>query len=75
MIKVELSLSQLAAECGMARETVSRALDLAAVKPCGERRGYPVYRLKACLRALAAYLRPEGEGPDGLPPWTGHCLG
>lgn len=69
--KLRLSISRLAAEFGMARETVSKRLRLAGVQPDGKRDGYPVYRLRDVAPALvdAGAVGADGEvDPDRMPP-------
>lgn len=69
--KIRLSISRLAGEFGMARETVSKRLREAGVQPDGKKDGYPVYRLRAAAPALidAAGTDADGEiDPDKLPP-------
>lgn len=56
------SLSQIAQEFGIARETVSRRLNDAGVQSAGVRRGHPVYRV---AKAAEAILVPTG-GQGGL---------
>lgn len=46
------SLNQLAREFGIARETVTRRLTDAGVKPAGTKRGYPVYRVGDAASAI-----------------------
>lgn len=64
------SLNQLSREFGIARETVGRRLSDANIKPAGERRGHPVYRVKD---AATAILMPQqqsavGNDPDNMSP-------
>lgn len=69
--KIRLSISRLAAEFGMARETVSKKLRSAGIQPDGKKDGYPVYRLREAAPALidAAPTDEAGEvDPDKLPP-------
>jgi hypothetical protein len=61
---VRLSIARLAAEFAMARETVSKRLAQANVKPDGKRGGYPVYRLRDACPAL---LDPQAFDEDGNP--------
>jgi hypothetical protein len=68
---VRLSIARLAAEFGMARETVSKRLAQSNVQPDGKRGGYPVYRLRdACPALLDARAFDEEGNPDPrtLPP-------
>lgn len=64
---IHLSISNLAGEMGMARETVSKRLVEAGVRPSGKRRGYPVYRLRDALPALTG--TGETQDPDELDPF------
>jgi hypothetical protein len=68
---VRLSIARLAAEFGMARETVSKRLQQAHVQPDGKRNGYPVYRLRDACPALldpAAFDEEGNPDPRSLPP-------
>lgn len=60
---VTLSIRRLAEEFSMARETVSRRLAEANVKPAGQRQGHAVYRIKQAAEALLA--AGHGESGDG----------
>lgn len=51
---VLLSISQIAAEFGMARLTVSKAIEALGIRPSEKRAGYPVYRLADVIRILSA---------------------
>lgn len=53
------SLNQLSREFGIARETVGKRLSDAGVKPSGERRGHPVYKVKDAAMAI---LLPQTTG-------------
>lgn len=65
---IHLSISSLAAELGMTRETVSKRLADMALAPSGEQRGYPVYRLKQAIQVLLV-LGPDGKpDPDRMEP-------
>lgn len=55
------SIARLAAEFGMGRDTVSKRLQLAAVRPADTRNGHPVYRLRDAVPALFEF----GTGDDG----------
>ena len=69
--KIRLSISRLAGEFGMARETVSKRLRQAGIKPDGKRDGYAVYRLRDAAPALidSAPTDEQGEvNPDRLSP-------
>lgn len=67
---VRLSIARLAAEFGMARETVSKRLAQAGVQPDGKRAGYPVYRLRDACPALVdgAVVGEEGVDPSKMKP-------
>lgn len=64
---VRLSIARLAAEFGMARETVSKRLAQANVQPDGKRAGYPVYRLRDACPALIDSAGYAG-GEEGIDP-------
>lgn len=69
--KITLSISRLANEFGMARETVAKRLRSAGVKPDGKRDGYPVYRLRDAAPALIEVAATDEQGeidPDKLAP-------
>ena len=69
--KIRLSISRLATEFGMARETVAKRLRSAGIQADGKKDGYPVYRLRDAAPALieAAPTDEAGEvDPDKLPP-------
>lgn len=66
-VGVQLSIAQLAVELGCSRETVRKRLAAAGVKPDGELRGNPTWRLRD---ALQAYLAADGQAdPARLPPF------
>jgi hypothetical protein len=65
-MQVNLSISDLAVEFGMTRETVAKRLADGKVKPADKRRSHPVYRLRDALRALLT--GPDGD-PDKLDPF------
>lgn len=54
------SINRLAREFGMARETVTKRLADASVRPCGNKAGHPVYRL-ADVAPLLVVASPLGE--------------
>lgn len=56
------SLNQLSREFGIARETVSKRLFDAGIKPAGDRHGHPTYRVGD---AATAILRPQQQTPTG----------
>jgi hypothetical protein len=63
---VNLSISDLAAEFGMTRDTVRKRLGAANVRPAAERRGHHVYRLRDALGAL---LGDGSDDPERLDPF------
>lgn len=68
---VRFSIARLAEEFGMGRDTVSKRLAAANVKPDGKRNGYPVYRLRDACPALLDIGALDEEGnadPRTLPP-------
>lgn len=65
---VSLSLSSIAQEFGTTRETASKRLDAAGVKPSGKRGGHPVYRLRDVLRAVPDTAQ-DAPDPDKLDPY------
>ena len=66
---LHLSISTLAAEFGMTRETVSKRLADSAVAPSGKRGGYSVYRLKDVYQYLVGSPVAAGEDPQSLDPY------
>lgn len=65
---VLLSISQIAAEFGVTRETAAKRIDEAGIKPAGMRGGYPVYRLRDVLPAILQNTNGEMD-PDKLKPF------
>lgn len=66
---LSFSVSRLAEEFGMARETVSKRFREAGVPSSGSRNGYPVYGLRDALRALFPTRSLDGViDPKTLPP-------
>lgn len=72
-----VSISTLAAEFGMGRDTVAKRLDRAGIAPTGEAKGYPTYRLRDACKAILgvsvdrrASLADDEDGADPckLPP-------
>lgn len=61
---VRYSIARLAEEFGMGRDTVSKRLAQANVKPDGKRNGYPVYRLRDVCPVL---LNSSAYDEDGIP--------
>ncbi len=51
---IEFSISEIAAELGQARATVSKRLAAGNAEPSGERKGAPVYPLSEVIRCLGA---------------------
>lgn len=65
-----LSISALAIEFGVTRETASKRLLEAGVKPSGKRGGYPVYRLKDAWPVITGHSDQSGAvDPDKLKPF------
>lgn len=64
------SLNQLSREFGIARETVGKRLSDANVRPSGERRGHPVYKVKdAAMAILLPQATPgNNNNPDLMAP-------
>lgn len=64
------SLNQFSREFGIARETVAKRLSDANVKPSGERRGHPVYKVKdASMAILLPQVTPGSfDNPDLMAP-------
>ena len=60
---LEVSLSTLAREFGMARETISKRLLAAGIQPSGRNRGNDVYRVGAAARAIVAADYGGATGP------------
>ena len=69
---LEVALSSLAREFGMARETISKRLLAAGVQPSGRNKGNDVFRVGAAARAIvvADYVGTSGPvvNPDLLGP-------
>lgn len=61
---LRFSISRLAAEFGMSRETVAGRIAQAGVQPDGKRKGYPVYRLRDAAPVLVGSTLAT-VGPDG----------
>lgn len=60
---LEVSLSTLSREFGMARETISKRLRAAGIQPSGRNRGNDVYRVGAAARAIVAADYGGASGP------------
>lgn len=68
---VRLSISQIASEFSMSRNTVARRIDQLGIRPDGRRAGYPVYRMRDIIDVVSASHGsiPTGEiDPSTLPP-------
>ena len=67
-----VSISTLAREFGMARETVSKRIEQCGVIPAEKVNGSPVFRLSQAVKAILGVTRPSGHGdgsdPAALPP-------
>jgi hypothetical protein len=67
---LHVSVTTLAAEFGVTRETAARRIADAGVKPSGKRAGYPVYRLKDVWGAVLGQTSEDGtQDPDKLDPF------
>lgn len=69
--QLSLSIRRLSDEFGIARETISKRLRESNVQSCGERNGFPVYRLRdACPAILTGAVYDEAGvlDPKTLPP-------
>jgi hypothetical protein len=66
---VRLSISQIASEFGMSRNTVSARIAALGLIPDGKRGGYPVYRLRDVARIAATEAAPA-PGADDFNPMT-----
>lgn len=64
-----LSISALALEFGVTRETAAKRLAEARVKPSAKRGGYPVYRLKDAWPVITGVSAGDGDDPDKLRPF------
>jgi len=63
-----LTVTQLAEESGIARETVTKRLSGAGVTPAGKRGSYTVYRLRDALPAVLQ-LDSDNADPERLDPF------
>lgn len=63
-----MTANQLAEETGLARETVVKRLTDASVTAVGQRRGYPVFRLRQALPAVLQ-LDQDHSDPSSLDPY------
>lgn len=67
---LHVSVSTLAAEFGVTRETAARRIADAGVKASGKRGGYPVYRLKDVYSVVLGQAGEDGAvDPDKLDPF------
>lgn len=67
---LHVSISTLAAEFGVTRETAARRIADAGIEPSGKRGGYPVYRLKDAWSAVLGQVSDDGSAdPDKLDPF------
>jgi hypothetical protein len=64
-----LSLRQLAEECGFDRDTVSKRLRNGGVAPSGKRGGHPVYRLRDALPCLFLHGEDGKKDPEQFDPF------
>jgi len=63
-----MTVTQLAEECGFARETVAKRLSGAGIAPAGKRGNYDVYRLRDALPAVLR-LDSDDADPERLDPF------
>lgn len=63
-----LSVSQIAAEFGMARATVAKRIEALGIKPDGKRLGYPVYRLRDIVRVAGDVEAGDENDPMRMRP-------
>jgi len=61
MTAIECSLSQLATEFGLDRATARKRLAANNIQPCGQRGGYPIFRLRDVILPLTT-----GQAKKGL---------
>lgn len=67
---LHVSISTIAAEFAITRETAAKRIAEARIAPSGKRGGYPVYRLKDVVPALIGSLDGSGrEDPERLDPY------
>lgn len=59
---IRLSVSQIAAELGMSRNTVAKRIEMLGIRPEGKRAGYAVYRLRDIVAVAGT---DAGGGADG----------
>lgn len=68
---IRLSVSQIAAELGMSRNTVAKRIEMLGIRPEGKRAGYAVYRLRDIVAIAGTDSSGWGDGsidPMKLPP-------
>lgn len=66
--KIGWSLSRLASEFGIARETVAKRLSQAGVEPVGERNGYATYALRSAAAAILEIEVADSNDPASMAP-------
>jgi len=67
---LHVSISTLAAEFGVTRETAAKRIADAGIEPSGKRGGHPVYRLKDAWSAVLGQIADDGTpDPDKLDPF------
>jgi hypothetical protein len=65
---LQLSISTLASEFGVSRETAAKRLAQANVEPSGTRNGYGVYRIGPASRAILGADGASASDPDKMRP-------
>lgn len=65
---LQLSISTLASEFGVSRETAAKRLAQANVQPAGTRGGYSVYRVGPAARAILGADGGSTDDPDKMRP-------
>lgn len=65
---IRLSISQIASEFGMSRNTVSARIAALGLSPDGKRGGYPVYRLRDVVRIAAQVEHTQAPGAADFDP-------
>lgn len=70
---VHVTVTQLAEETGLSRETVGKRLREAKVTPSGKRGSYPLYRLRDALTAVLQLDEQEAD-PERLDPFKRHAF-
>src|SRR5256885_218520 len=64
-----LSIRQLAEECGFDRDTVAKRIRNAGLVPAGKRGGHAVYRLRDALPALFVLDEDGKKDPEKFDPF------